>query len=108
MGIVEEKRLRLIDTDGKSSKRRRIRGLGRFSWEDILMTLSMEERSRRGAAVYTEAFGCCCDSHRLKAERKGRGLRSSYLSSATAEERGHTHQNEKATHKTVNTQSFQA
>lgn len=66
MGIEEEKRLWLTGTDEKSSKRRRIRGLGRFSWEDILMSLSMEERSRRGAAVYNEAFGCCCDSHSLK------------------------------------------
>lgn len=41
MGIEEEKRLWLIDTDGKSSKRRRIRSLGRFSREDILMSLSM-------------------------------------------------------------------
>ena len=68
MGLEEEKRLWLTDTDGKSSKRRRIRGPGRFSWEDILMSLSMEERSRRGAAAYAEAFGCCCDSHSLKAE----------------------------------------
>lgn len=58
MGTEEEKRLWVIDTDGKSSKRRRIRGLGRFSWEDILMSLSMKERSRRGAAAYTKALGC--------------------------------------------------
>lgn len=69
MGTEEGKRLWLTDTDKKSSKRRRIRGLGRFSWEDILMSLSMKERRRRrSAAAYTEAFRCFCDSYSLQVE----------------------------------------
>lgn len=70
------------------------------------MYVPMEERSRRGAAAYIKAFGCYCDTHSLKAKQNRSGLHSPYLSSVMAEE--HTYQNEKATHKTVNTQSFPA
>lgn len=68
MRIGEEKGLWLRDTDGESSQRRRIRGLGRFSWEEILMCVPMEERSRSSAAAYIKAFGCYCDTHSLKAK----------------------------------------
>lgn len=86
MRTGEEKGLWLIDTDGKSSQRRRIRGFGRFSWEEILMCASVEKRSRRGAAAYIKAFGCYCDTHSLKAKRNRSGLRCPYLSSVMAEE----------------------
>lgn len=90
MRVGEEKGRWLIDTDRKSSQRRRIRGLGRFSWEEILMCVPMEEGSRRGAAAYIKAFGCYSDTHSLKAKQNRNGLHSPYLSSVMGEEQTHT------------------
>lgn len=106
MRIGEETGLWLIDTDRKNSQRRRIRGLGRFSWEEILMCMSTEGRSRRGAVAYIKAFGCYCNTA-SKTNKTGVGCVAPTSPLSWPRNR-HTYQNEKATHQTVNTQSFPA